>query len=67
MLTTTDKLDHLLLSRAALKGVIQDLEGALGITDAWPITKPVAKAICACDREITRVDAADRDRKRGAA
>lgn len=49
-MTLADKLDRLLLSRAALKGVIQDLERVFGVKEALPVTRRVLVAINASDR-----------------
>lgn len=47
-----EKIDSLLVIRAALKGIIQQTEGLLGNGEGWPILKPTLQAIVAIDRMV---------------
>lgn len=51
-MTAHEQIDRLLIARAALKGVVADLEYALGVEGALPVTMPTLAAIDAADGKI---------------
>lgn len=50
-----DKIDRLLVIRAALKGIVSEAEEVLGITRALPVTIPATTAIDASDRLLAEM------------
>lgn len=44
--------DQLLINRAALKGLLIELESSLGVAGAISVTMPILISICGLDRAI---------------
>lgn len=45
--------DRLLIIRAALKGLLQDLESERGVTEAYGTTEPILESICGINRALS--------------